>query len=308
MVLADAADKLTMNGIGRKIIALSFLGGALSAQTVSGVQPVIEHPISAKAELAEMVTDRPDFTESTKVVGKGVIQIENGFTRERSPDGSNMSGPELLLRVGLGKRLEFRIGGDGFLSQRMPGKASVVGYSDVEVAAKIVLVEQGRHRPALSLIPLVSAPAGSPFFSSGGWDPTLKVALGKDLPKGFGLGGNANFASLNTLQGRFFQTAWSASLGHSLGHGFGAYWEVFGFAPWDKGSSAASWNANTGVTRSIGKNAQVDARIGRRLTDTGTNWFWGMGLAVRQSGWASFFRRVPATFARGRGPDPEERP
>jgi hypothetical protein len=124
-------------------------------------------------------------------------------------------------------------------------------------------------------------PLGCVAFSSGDWDPTLKLALGKDLPKGFSLGGNVNLSSLTTPDGRFFQTAFSASLGRSLGRGFGGYWEVFGFSPWDKGSSAA-WLANTGVTRSLGRKAQADIRVGKRLSEAGPNWFWGVGLAVRQ--------------------------
>jgi hypothetical protein len=131
------------------------------------------------------------------------------------------------------------------------------------------------------VIPLVSAPLGSPFFSSGAWDPTLKVALGKDLPQGFGATGNVNFSSLTTPEGRFFQTASSISVDHPLGNGFRAYWEVFGFTPWDKGATAA-WIANTGITRSAGRNAQLDIRVGKRLTDVGPNWFWGVGVAFRK--------------------------
>ncbi len=230
----------------------------------------------------EMVTDRPDFTESTGVVAKRLIQLETGFTRERNQGGSALDGPELLLRIGLGKRLEFRTGGEGFLWQRMPGAGTVRGHSDVEVAAKIVLLEQGRRLPAVSLLPILSMPLGSPPFSSGGFDPTLKIALSRDLPAGFGLGGNLNFGSLTTPNGRFTQSAWSASLGHTLGRGFGGFWEIYGFTPWDKGDPAA-WIAQTGATRSLGGNAQVDARIGKRLTAAGPNWFWGVGAAVRFS-------------------------
>lgn len=276
-----------MNNLFLRIMAFSLLRVVLSAQTEGATASVIKNFNPAGAELPEMVTDRPDFTESTDVVGKDIVQIENGFTMERNLGGNNIAGPELLVRVGLTKRVEFRIGGDGFLSQRMPGAARIIGYSDMEIAAKITIFGEGKHRPALSLIPLLSAPLGCASFTSGAWDPTLKVALGKDFPKGFSLGGNVNLSSLTTPDGRFFQTALSASLGHSLGRGFGAYGEVFGFTPWDRGSTAA-WIANTGVTRSLGRNAQVDIRFGKRLNSAGPNWFWGIGLAVRQPAGALF--------------------
>ena len=272
----------------RATMVVSLLGGVLTAQSESGAPGVLRPARPAGAELPELVTDRPDFTESTEVVGKGVFQMESGFTVARSQGGSSLSGPELLMRVGLSKRLELRFGGDGFLRERTPGGESFTGRSDSELAMKIRLFDQGRYRPALSLIPIVSAPVGSAYFSSGGYDPTVKVALGKDLARGFSVGGNVNFSSLNTPQGRFRQTAWSASLGHDVGRGFGAYWEVFGFVPWDKDGSAA-WLANTGISRSIGKNVQFDVRVGKSLTDSGPNWFWGMGMAVRQPAWG-FFR------------------
>ena len=279
------------------LVAISAANGELAAQTEGGPPPVIKTTLQGKAELPEMVTDRPDYTESTQVVGKGVVQVENGFTVERSQGGSSLAGPELLMRVGMTKRLELRVGGDGFLSQRMPGAEKIVGYSDVELAVKILLVEQGRRRPALALIPLLSLPLGNAEFSSGTYDPTLKVALGKDLTQGFSLGGNINFSSISTPDGRFLQTAFSASLGHSLGRGYSGYWEIFGFTPWEKNGSAA-WIANTGITRSIGRNAQVDVRVGKRLTDCGPGWFWGAGMAFRQPAWPSFHSVLSAVTAR----------
>jgi hypothetical protein len=282
-----------------KTVVFLLTAGVVAAQTESRPPAVIHTVPPGNAELPEMVTDRPDFTESTDVVGKGVVQIENGLTVERSRGVNSFAGPELLIRVGLTKRLELRVGGDGFLSVKLPGADRVAGHSDVETAVKILLVDQGRHRPALSLIPILSLPLGSPDFSSGGYDPTLKVALGKDLPAGFSLGGNVNLSSINTPDGRFLQTAYSASVGHSLGRGFGGYWELFGFTPWEKDGSAA-WIANAGITHSIGRNAQVDLRVGKRLTDAGPGWFWGIGLAVREHAWRS--RRGGLSAATGRPP------
>lgn len=268
-------------------LAFSLLNGVRAADTDAGKPAAVNALPAGKGELPEMVADRPDFTESTDVVGRGVIQTENGFTVERSQGGSSLAGPELLVRIGLGKRLELRAGGDGFLSERMPGASMVSGHSDVELGVKVLLFDEGRHRPAISLIPIVSAPLGSAGFSSGGYDPTLKAALEKDLPRGFSLGGNVNFSSLSTPCGRFLQTALGASAGHSLGGGFRGFWEIFGFTPWEKDGSTAGI-ADTGASRSIGRNAQVDIRIGKRLTSSGPGWFWGMGVAFRQPHWATF--------------------
>ena len=124
-------------------------------------------------------------------------------------------------------------------------------------------------------------PSHNEHFSSSGYDPAIKLAWSRDLPAGFSFGGNVNFSSLTENDGRFLQSAASWSLGHDLPAGFGAYWEVFSFSPWEKGGSA-SWIANSGITHGLGKNAQIDVRGGKRMTEAGPNWFVGVGFAVRR--------------------------
>ena len=52
-----------------------------------------------------LVTDRPDFTESTVTVGRGVMQLECGYTFTADDEAgvrtNNHSFPETLLRVGM---------------------------------------------------------------------------------------------------------------------------------------------------------------------------------------------------------------
>ena len=67
-----------------------------------------------KSKLDEpLEADRPDFTESPTTVGKGVVQLETGYTFTRRFRGgvhtADHSFPETLLRVGvLADWLEFR--------------------------------------------------------------------------------------------------------------------------------------------------------------------------------------------------------
>jgi len=66
----------------------------------------------------------------------------------------------------------------------------------------------------------------------------------------------------------------------------------FRFTPWEKSGSIA-WIANTGISRSIRTNAQFDLRIGKRMTDCGPDWFWGVGMAFRQPDWRAFRGILP---------------
>lgn len=260
-------------------IAGMLFSSALFAQSMRPVQG---------RELPELVTDRPDYTEATDVAGTGIFQFEQGFTIERDKSTYSFTGPELLMRVGVGKRFEFRFGGDGVDASWGGGQRLTRGTADSEVGAKIMLSGERHYMPAFSLLPMISLPTGHHLFSSGGYDPTVKLAWSKSLPWKFDVGGNFNVSSLSTPEGRFLQTATSVSFGHDLAAGFGGYWEVFGFSPIDK-DSASAWIANTGLTHGIGRNAQLDVRVGRRITAEGPDVFFGFGLA---------FRRPTGLFAR----------
>ena len=77
------------------------------------------------ADLDEpLVTDRPDFTESSSTVGRGVNQLEMGYTYTHDEAGTtstqSQSYPEFLWRAGiLAEWLEFSSGMD---VRRRPGQ------------------------------------------------------------------------------------------------------------------------------------------------------------------------------------------
>ena len=89
------------------MVRVGLLGFFLSIPAVAATQ----------RELPDLVTDRPDITESSAVVGRGVWQLESGISFERDGSGSDgsrvFSAPMALVRLGVSDRLELRIGADG---------------------------------------------------------------------------------------------------------------------------------------------------------------------------------------------------
>ena len=93
-----------------------------------------------------LVSDRPDFTESSVTVGRGVTQIEMGYTYTFDEEGADStkshSYPEVLLRHGiLAEWLELRIfwnygNASGFAGG---GPFSVSGAEDLGLGLKIAL-------------------------------------------------------------------------------------------------------------------------------------------------------------------------
>lgn len=247
--------------------------------------------------LPDLVTDRPDFTESSDVVGRGIVQLEMGSTFESNTvDGDRdrtVSTPLALVRLGLSKRLELRFSTDGYIVDSLRtgfGQATVKGGADIEVGAKFVLSNGTATRGIqLALIPMASLPTGSDTMSSATVDPTLKFTWAKDLPNSFGLSGNYNVSRLGDDLGRYTEHALSLSLGHDLAGGWAGYWETYGFMPKGRPGSTA-WTVNTGVTHGIGGNAQVDLEVGRGVTAAAPDWFVGVGVGIRTSALRSLGR------------------
>jgi hypothetical protein len=257
-------------------------GQASKATTANGSGAVAAAP----REMPELVTDRPDITESSAVVGRGVWQLESGVSFERDghdADASRaLSAPMALLRLGLSDRLELRLGADGFESQRaVAGGSRMTGFSDVTAGFKYVLADQAHLGFDLAVIPFVSMPTGSDAFSSGSWDPTIKLTWARDLPRGFGLSGNVNVSSITEGE-RYTPREVMFSLGHDLAGGWAGFWEVYGASSLERGGSAA-WLVDTGVTHPLGHDVQVDFSVGRGLNRAAPDWFVGVGISMR--GW-----------------------
>src|SRR5262249_5635703 len=146
----------------------------------------------------------------------------------------------------LSRRVELRLGGDGFLSQT-DGTVRQSGHSDFEMGAKVRLFDESAAGVDMAIIPMVSVPTGSAGFTSGGYDPTLKLTFARRLPAGFDLSGNVNVSSVSDDLGRFGQRALSLSAGHDLVAGWGAFLEVYGFSPIERGARSGvtiDWGAS----------------------------------------------------------------
>jgi hypothetical protein len=232
-------------------------------------------PVYAQEPAPALATDRPDFTESSGVVGRGFVQFETGTTLEFDRGGKTMTAPLGLVRIGVGDRVEIRVSGDGFVAAR-----DARGVSDMEIGAKVRLLHSEKWGFDAAVIPVITVPTGSAAMSSGAYDPTLKLTYAKSLGRGFDLSGNFNVSRVTDGGDVYGQRAYSVSVGHDLGGNFGAYWEAYGFSQVEKDGRAA-WTLDTGVSRGLGANMQVDVEVGRGLTEAAPDWFVGFGFALR---------------------------
>ncbi|HEX6864665.1 MAG TPA: transporter [Thermoanaerobaculia bacterium] len=229
-----------------------------------------------------LVTDRPDFTESTSTVPRGHFQIEGGTTLTRVEDVDATSFGELLVRIGTGERWETRLG-VGYARIETPFD-EFSGLEDPSVGIKVRFTddpgELGPGQPAASLIVAASIPAGDEELTEDEWVPEGKLALAWELTPRFSLGSNLNYVYAMDGDERLHQLGATLSGSLSLTDRLGAYLEWFGFSEETEDGPSTHY-ANTGVTWLINNDLQVDARVGTGLNDADPDWFVGVGAGVR---------------------------
>lgn len=265
--------KLTNN---LPLLLCAFAATALSQEALREEEP------------DELVTDRPDFTESAEVVGRANLQVETGFTFDKATLSGDLTrslvGPLPLVRLGLSRRMELRLAGDGYTWQRFRSAGamqSLGGRSDFSLGTKVKFFDQKGLRPDFAVIGAVSIPRGNPEFSSGGYDPEIKLCLAKDMPKGLAMSGNLNFSSTTDAEGRLFQRAASLSFGHAIHGDLAGYWEGYNVSL-DRGLGSTTI-FNMGITHPVSKRAQIDVSVGHSVAGIQTGWFIGVGFSIKQS-------------------------
>ncbi len=243
-----------------------------------------------------LITDRPDFTESTEAVPTGHVQLELGYTFSQDREGpvrvQDNTTPELLLRIGLAKNLELRIGWEGYTYSRVrtetktksgttvESESRFQGSNDLTLGFKLKLADQKGWLPHTGIIGEISVPTGSINQSSGDVDPAIKFLWAYDLNDRYSVAGNLNVAVPSENDRRFIQASASLSLGVALTGRIGTYAEYFGFYPGSNGTDA-SHSLNAGVTYLVQNNLQFDVRAGFGLNEEADDFFTGVGLSWR---------------------------
>jgi len=238
----------------------------------AGWEPVL-------GQSADLVTDRPDQTESAVTVAPGYLQVETGvlLTRDNSA-GRDLEATELLgtlVRIGISERVELRVGFDGFVSEEIErpaprGRVDSDGFGDASLGAKLLLFEEDAARPQAAMLIESSVPIGESEVSSDDYEPSVRLALSKDLRNGVSIGWNGGLAREEGDDILFYTLA----AGFGLTDKNGAFLEVFG-------DSDDSHSIDVGWTYLVTPAAQLDLAVGAGLSSEAPNWFLGAGISLR---------------------------
>ncbi len=239
-------------------------------------------------------TERHDFTQSTKTVGRGVFQIESGYSyfyKDADEEIEQLhAAPEMLLRLGLSDDIEFRLRFNyGWLV--IDEAEDVDGSQDLIWSFKLGMTDQYDLVPESALELRFSAPTGGSEFSTRrvehgldfiyGWE----VAEGWELygSSGYGTGGLGDFGLIPEEPAADWFIVWSQSVALSveLTENMTMYNEFYGLFSYALEDNFSIAVYNIGIDYYINDNFVVDFRAGKGLTNDSDDFFTGVGGGYR---------------------------
>lgn len=233
-----------------------------------------------------LVTDRPDFTEASSTVGRGIAQLEAGYTYISDNDGDDQTlthtYPEALLRYGIfADWLELRLA-QSFTSQSV-NNAKESGAEDLYLGFKIGLTPQECILPEMAIIPQAYLPTGNDTLTSNETLPGVNWIYAWELNDFLSTAGSTQFNRVIDEVTNDSYTEWAQSwtVAYTLSDRLGGYTEWFAFFPHSADTAKPAHFFNGGFTYLISNNVQWDVRAGIGLNDAADDYFLGTGFSIR---------------------------
>ncbi len=241
-------------------------------------------------------TERHDFTQSVTTVGRGVIQIESGYTyfykQQAEETESSHTLPEMLLRVGLTEDIEVRLRWN-YAWIFVAEEEDRIGSEDLRYSLKLQMTRENDFNflPTSALEVRGSAPTGGEAFTSEKVEFSLDYIFQWTLVEGVTLAGSTGYGTdgfgdfgllpdAPTLE-RFNAYSFSAVLGMELGERNSLYAEWFGIYSDGLEDEFVVSVFNLGIDHYFNENFVVDVRVGAGLSEDADDFFSGVGGGYR---------------------------
>ncbi|MDR7050031.1 hypothetical protein J2X54_002486 [Duganella sp. 3397] len=237
-----------------------------------------------------IVTDRPDFVESSDVVGKGRFQIETSVAVER--DKSNgfklrtVSTPT-LLRLGIAEDWELRVETDGRMRATADNQASgqrlrESGYADTAVGVKWHALDEEGARPSVGVLAHWELDTGSAPFRAPGKGGSLRVVAEWELPADMSLGVMPGVVRQRNDDGqRFTSGIFAVVLGKEWNDRLRTFVEYSAQQVAHARDGGSINTVDVGAAWLLSKSVQVDTAVARALNKNAPDWSWTVGLSLK---------------------------
>ena len=265
-------------------IFLFIIFGAVCLQAQQNLPAAGNENPDSLRQHRQIVTDRPDVTESSSTVPHKTLQIETGFIYEntQTPEFSmeNWFIGSTMLRYGLWERFELRLGSFYQLSRgemkESMADSTEQGFGPVLTGFKVYIVKEKGLRPEISIIAeMTLRHIGSPTYRPTFSYPVAKISASHTLTQRLSLGYNAGFAYNGENADGFF--VYSAALSYGITPRFACYGEAYG--TFDHGN-LPNHRIDGGFTYLVRNNLQIDisagtgfdSNIDKHFISTGFSW------------------------------------
>lgn len=241
-------------------------------------------------------TERHDFTQSAVTVGRGIVQLESGYSYfykdTKKAIESAYTGPETLVRVGLSEDIEFRLRWN-YAWQFIDEEPDRIGSEDLRYSLKLQMTRQthGGLLPTSALELRGSAPTGGKVFTTKQVEFSLDYIYQWELTEGttfagstgFGTNGFGDFGLIpeEPTKDHFNEMTQSVVLGRELSESNTIYAEWFGIFSYGPEDEFIVSVFNVGVDHYLTDDFVLDVRAGVGLTNDSDDFFFGVGGGYR---------------------------
>ncbi len=236
--------------------------------------------LSAKADSCpsikdEIVTDRPDVTNSSVVIPAGSLQIENGVNLSARDGDRVIDGTNTRLRFGIANCLEFLVDTPTYFANLSNPQNS--GFSDAAPALKWQ-ISPVPGKVDLSAVFGVALPTGSAGIAGPGAQPYLQFPWSWELRSGWGLSGMFTefFRPSDPTSKRVTETTFAIE--KQVTERVSLFVEYVGDYP---ASGSPAQLLNSGGLYRLGPNQQLDFHVALGLNHNAPSYIVGVGYSVR---------------------------
>ena len=223
----------------------------------------------------EIVTDRPDQTESSVTVEKKNFQIESGalYFVDSEESINKFIAPSILIRYGITNSIELRMA-----LHYETTKVSLIGlnekysgFNDLEFGIKFQVLNKIDQNIKIAFLTHFLIPTATKELTTNSTGFINKLAISHNLTSKIGLGYNIGYSFVEKEN----SLTYSLALGYSISNTIGVYIEPYG--SWAEQGQFET-NFNTGFTFLINPNFQLDVSYGTGLNNkmnyfsTGFSW------------------------------------
>jgi hypothetical protein len=243
-------------------------------------------------------TDRHDYTQSPRTVGRGVGVVEMGYTyfyndTETATEDTHTT-PELLCRFGITDDIELRVRWNyawSTLDQANQEREYLDGAEDLRWGLKLAVTEQDCFVPESAVELISTVPTGGAAWSTEHVEFGVDYIYGWTIAERWNLGGSSGLLTQGLgdfgllpeepTGDRYLVWSQSVALGYELTERNTMYVEWYGLFSYALEDEFSMSIVNVGIDHYLTDDLVIDLRVGKGLTEDSDDFFAGIGGGFR---------------------------